>query len=721
MRVLLYYLVLALSFRAYGAETGPTVAIAKFQNLGSDTNDAHWAISLGLHLARRLSDSDSIQVTTEQTVEYGIQKLGLLEQDQIKPNEVQALCSLLHLDGFIMGKYLRTNSMWSISIEVQHHGSETTYHLKNMVGENPFQLLNQMTSEIFTLFRASDSEKAKAYANEIANYNLEAVSGMSMTFERLNRGGLPADAIDELHGVISKASSPPAAQALLANIYLGIGDVTNAVLLSKATVEKFPKIALAHYVYAQALSASALKSAALIEFQCAADLAPRDADYRFGLGSSLAEAGELDKAVVEFGRAISLSPFDPRLHRAMAHALFENGNFPGALKAMDLARACLLKGDMEQTIECAKECETVGNLSDAVELYEKYRDYLKKQDGIDGKSIQTVEQKIVALRSRIPPSIIKTSFPEEYAWKDILAKTAGLLTSDEIERLRIMLQGPPSAHEWARKLGKDSNSKLEAARRLFYEIQAKRKKGDKRSLEDIRLSQTAAGLDQLDSGLDCHIWAVFYTAMARSIGLRAYYTEVERDFEGAIVFHACALVEVEGGAVLVDLPYSWFGINHQVFSPQSDINVLALDLTASTNVIEVIHGSYLGKDWAVVHFSAAKGFIGMGKYDEADTEIEELNTYGNHAWMRYFAEGYRAVAMRQWTVAQDQFRLSLERYPRDVESLYLIAYAFARDGKIAEAKGYFGKAMALLPPGSGTAVKVGEVMDRLIREQRNAP
>ena len=59
-------------------------------------------------------------------------------------------------------------------------------------------------------------------------------------------------------------------------------------------------------------------------------------------------------------------------------------------------------------------------------------------------------------------------------------------------------------------------------------------------------------------------------SMSRHLGLRSHYVMVDRDYQNRLVYHACAGVFVDGGAILVDPAYSWFGVQHNRTYLQGD-------------------------------------------------------------------------------------------------------------------------------------------------------
>ena len=73
----------------------------------------------------------------------------------------------------------------------------------------------------------------------------------------------------------------------------------------------------------------------------------------------------------------------------------------------------------------------------------------------------------------------------------------------------------------------------------------------------------------------CADMSFLYVAMARAVGLKSQIVDVYVDCYGKEVSHACAIVEVEGGSILVDPAYQKFGVRHLRWKVQSDWEVIS--------------------------------------------------------------------------------------------------------------------------------------------------
>ena len=121
--------------------------------------------------------------------------------------------------------------------------------------------------------------------------------------------------------------------------------------------------------------------------------------------------------------------------------------------------------------------------------------------------------------------------------------------------------------ETARAVTKDCPSDEEKAKRLFYYLKSLIHYGDeKRGIvgyrDSIEVWTTKEGV--------CGEMSYLYITLARSIGLKAGYVHVDRDFRDEEVNHACAWVKLNNRDVLVDIAYHTFDIKHKRYFKVSD-------------------------------------------------------------------------------------------------------------------------------------------------------
>src|SRR5437879_7949775 len=114
----------------------------------------------------------------------------------------------------------------------------------------------------------------------------------------------------------------------------------------------------------------------------------------------------------------------------------------------------------------------------------------------------------------------------------------------------------------------------------------------------------------------CQELAYLYVALARAVGLRAYFVSVEQQCDGGRDLHNCAAVFLAGQALLSD-PAFWFGVPHKSFTLLDDVQAVATHLSALGDVKASQIAWKLGPDLYIVHLSRLSGLANEGRWAEA--------------------------------------------------------------------------------------------------------
>ncbi|HEY7448203.1 MAG TPA: tetratricopeptide repeat protein [Vicinamibacterales bacterium] len=159
--------------------------------------------------------------------------------------------------------------------------------------------------------------------------------------------------VSDMEKRLAKEPNDHAAAALLADVLLRQARVTGDGRLSgraERLLTSVLKDAPGHYDALRLLSASQLSQhrfrEALQVARRARDLRPEDA-WNYGvIGDALIELGEYDEAFESFDKMMSLRP-SAAAYARVAYARELQGNLPGALEAMELAREATTAHDPE--------------------------------------------------------------------------------------------------------------------------------------------------------------------------------------------------------------------------------------------------------------------------------------------------------------------------------------------------------------------------------------
>jgi hypothetical protein len=97
--------------------------------------------------------------------------------------------------------------------------------------------------------------------------------------------------------------------------------------------------------------------------------------------------------------------------------------------------------------------------------------------------------------------------------------------------------------------------------------------------QNIQYGKSRSGYSNSEEVLErgkgiCGEMVFVYVTMARSVGLESAFVEVDVDYKGKRVAHACGIVETERGNILVDPAYHMYDVHHRDYKVLSDLDVL---------------------------------------------------------------------------------------------------------------------------------------------------
>ena len=115
------------------------------------------------------------------------------------------------------------------------------------------------------------------------------------------------------------------AQYNLASLLIDVGRFPEAERVCREIVERFPATPLAHSLLGAALAQQGKVASAVECHRTAAQLAPHDAKIAADHATALGHAGDLETALNEFARALTLNPDAPGTRYARGSALLAHG------------------------------------------------------------------------------------------------------------------------------------------------------------------------------------------------------------------------------------------------------------------------------------------------------------------------------------------------------------------------------------------------------------
>ena len=214
--------------------------------------------------------------------------------------------------------------------------------------------------------------------------------------------------------------------------------------------------------------------------------------------------------------------------------------------------------------------------------------------------------------------------------------------------------------------------------------------------------------DDPKASFRCQEYSRLYMALARSVGLSAFFVSVQKDFRTNDVIHACIAVCFNDNALLVDPAYHWFGVPHQEFLVVDDLQALADYLHQQNDDIPLDRIAVkLDPDSAFAHHQLICALLNecfkrsggqreitdqsrlIAQRAEAKLLLHKALRLDPDSYQANYVKGVVAAAENDAEQAEISLRQSCEQNPRFDKANYLLAQVLQNRGKLKEALTYY--------------------------------
>jgi tetratricopeptide (TPR) repeat protein len=240
---------------------------------------------------------------------------------------------------------------------------------------------------------------------------------------------------------------------------------------------------------------------------------------------------------------------------------------------------------------------------------------------------------------------------------------------------------------WAQELTRGATNDLAKARKIFDALARHLDTGE----AGIRTAREvfAAWNDPAQS-FCCQEYAKLYVALARAVGVNAFYVHLEKDYSGEVVYHDCAAVFIEGKALMVDPAYQWFGAPHKEYLVLDDLQTVAHQYYQSagkgSQVTRCRLAAKLHPDTAWGQVRLASALIKANELVQAALTLKVADRLEPGRWDTLTCRGVIEAKTNDLNGAAADLRKSLEINPRHGPSHFVLAWVLGKQGKLAEAR-----------------------------------
>jgi tetratricopeptide (TPR) repeat protein len=667
-----------------------TVAVLTFEDQTRDPEAAHWRYLIERGLAQELGEAKALRRVP---AEFGYRQLKLKRGDPISPEQARKIGELIEARRVVWGAYRRDGQKWLVTARVLNVASGKPGGAIKAASADWYevrdQLVDQVIKELGIKPTTAEHEKMKRRGTgspSALEWYSKAYAGQE---ERKPK--------PELEVSIRKALDADAqfaeAYGALAAVLGTQGQFEPAEAAARQAVKLRPDDAGPHQILGFTLMFQGKFVQAEKELHEALRLDLDATETLSRLGECAEQQGELDQAITLWNEAKRLDPTDPSVRAHLGNAHAKKRDREAALRELKEAER-LDPEDVNAEQSIWQGYAALHEIPLALEHLEKFV-ALARKEKVSPTGVAYFEECGRELKARLTPHEITASPPTIYTRQSLDAALRKRLTSAEYKLVINPLAGTPAMDRWAQELTRGATNDLDRARKIFDALARHLDTGEAgtRTAQEV----FAAWNDPAQS-FCCQEYAKLYIALARAVGIRAYYVHLERDYSGDIVYHDCAAVFIGDKALLVDPAYQWFGAPHKEYVVLDDVQAIAHHFyQPSTKDKEVARCRLAAKlhpdtAWGQLHLTGA--LIRADEFIEAGKTLKLAQQLEPGRWDCATYQGFLAFKTGDLDGAAAGLREALLINPSHGPSHLILGWVLSKQGKLETARDEY--RMALL-------------------------
>ncbi len=521
--------VLAAGARCPGAETNAapsrlTVAVLTFEDQTGDPEAAHWRYLIRRLLATSLAEAKELRLVP---ATFGYSQLKLKRGDPVRPEQARKIGELIEARRVVWGAYRRDGEKWLVTARVLNVASGQPSTEVKTASVNWYdvrdQLVDQAIRELEVKPTAAEQERMRQRGTSSASALEWYGKTLAGQEERTPR------AEQEINIRKALAADPQYGEAYgaLAAVLGSQGKFELAEEAARQAVKLSPDNAHLHLVLGFALMFQGNFAQAEKELREALRLDPDEAEAYARLGECAAQAGKPDLAVACWTKAKRLDPTDAAVHAHLGDAYAKQRDRERALQELKEAERLEPESvNAEQIIW--QGYAALHEFPLAIEHLDKFV-ALARKEGLAPRSVDEIETLGRELKARVTPHEIPASPPTVYTRQSLEATLRKRLSPAEYKQVINPLASTPAMDRWAEELTRGATNDLDRAKRIFDALARHLDTGESgtRTAQEV----FAAWNDRAQS-FCCQEYAKLYIALARAVGIRAFYVHLEKDYWG---------------------------------------------------------------------------------------------------------------------------------------------------------------------------------------------
>jgi tetratricopeptide (TPR) repeat protein len=625
-----------------------------------EVSSAQWEYTISALLGQQLAESKQIRVAPVSSIDFAYRDLGLTREGALDTTQALRLAARIEVSHIIWGEYSRRRGQWSLATHLLKVSDEKSP--KNLTTTAPewIDVICAVRNHVLRELGVTPSSHDLARMNTAPTRSAEALELLSRAYsETKNKVEIP-QSIAYLRRALAVDSNFSLASRSLADFLVAQGKSEEALGPAKRAVVDAPDSGGAHSTLGMVYFSLNLNALAQEQLQEAIRLEPDEPDHYQRMGAVYLQKGKFPEAAETLRKAVALAPFDSLGHGLLALTLIKLGEREKSLRELEIAETCDTGGNAAVSGTLGQAYELLNDLPKAVNHFEALLSRTKEQHA-EGESLIEASTHLKELKDRLIPHSVGAVIPPALSSDQLTNRLRAILSPSEFALVVNPLSCSCQMADWAQKEVHDSVDPLERAKKLFTTLIERVKWDD----NNRRLTATEAfeNWRTTNACMSCQDYAFLFVALTRSVGVNSWYVEVQKDYSGKPVSHACAMVAAGDTVLLVDPVYKWFGVPHDKYDIRDDVHAVAAYLAGSHDTDTEEVGLKLAPNWATLHFSVALSRIYRSRCEDAKGPLEHGLRLDPDGWFALYTQGVWEMCEGRTQSAIDHLRKCLTLNP----------------------------------------------------------
>jgi tetratricopeptide (TPR) repeat protein len=616
---------------------------------------------------------------------FGYRQLKLKRGDAISAEQARKIGELIEARRVVWGTYRQEGGNWLVTARVLNVASGATSAELKATASDWYEVRDQLADQVLKELGVTPME---AEHQKMLRRGTSSPSALEW-YSRTLAGQEELKPKPEQEASIRKAldADPQFADAYGA-LAAALGSQGRFQLAEEAArrgVELRPDGARLHLVLCFALMFQGNFAQAEKELHKAVRLDPDDAEAYMRLGECAKEQGKLDDAIAFWNEAKRLDPTDGVVRAHLGDAYAKKRDREKALRELKEAERLDPDGMNSEQIVW-QGYVALHETPLALEHLEKFV-ALARKAGLAPKMVDYTEECGRELKARLTPSEVVATMPTVYTRQSLDAALRQRLTSAEYKLVVNPIASTPAMDLWAQELTRGATNDVDKARKVFDALARHLDTGE---LGTRTAQEVFAVWNDPAQSFSCQEYAKLYIALARAVGLQAFYVHLEKDYSGEIVYHDCAAVFSGDKALLVDPAYQWFGAPHKEYVVLDDVQAIAHHFYQPSAKGQRVTRCRLAAKlhpntaWGQLHLVGA--LLKANEFDEARKVLKNAQKLEPGRWDSCTYQGFLAAKTGDLNGAAASLRQALELNPQHGPTHLILGWVLCQQKKLEAAR-----------------------------------